>query len=59
MSAQDLIVIATVVDNEGAYLIPALIFSLVATVVPIGFGLEAGRVRATATKPAGGRCPRQ
>jgi len=38
-----LIVIATVLNNEGAYLIPALIFSLAATVIPLGFGLELGR----------------
>jgi predicted Na+-dependent transporter len=38
-----LIVIATVLHNEGAYLIPALIFSLVCTVIPIVLGLELGR----------------
>jgi BASS family bile acid:Na+ symporter len=38
-----LIVIATVLHNEGAYLIPALIFSLVCTVIPIVAGLELGR----------------
>jgi BASS family bile acid:Na+ symporter len=38
-----LIVIATVLHNEGAYLIPALIFSLVCTVIPIAAGLEIGR----------------
>jgi BASS family bile acid:Na+ symporter len=41
-----LIVIATVLHNEGAYLIPALIFSLVCTVIPIVVGLELGRVAA-------------
>jgi predicted Na+-dependent transporter len=43
-----LIVIATTLDNEGAYLIPALLFSLVATVVPIVAGLEVGRATAKA-----------
>ena len=38
-----LIVIATVLHNQGAYLIPALIFSLVCTVIPIVVGLELGR----------------
>ena len=38
-----LIVIATVLHNNGAYLIPALIFSLVCTVIPIVAGLEIGR----------------
>jgi BASS family bile acid:Na+ symporter len=38
-----LIVIATVLHNDGAYLIPALIFSLVCTVIPIVAGLEVGR----------------
>jgi BASS family bile acid:Na+ symporter len=38
-----LIVIATVLHNEGAYLIPALIFSLVCTVIPIVAGIEIGR----------------
>ena len=38
-----LIVIATVLHNDGAYLIPALIFSLVCTLIPIVAGLEIGR----------------
>jgi predicted Na+-dependent transporter len=38
-----LIVIATVLHNDGAYLIPALICSLVATVIPLGAGIEIGR----------------
>src|SRR5215471_6212989 len=38
-----LIVIATVLHNDGAYLIPALIFSLVCTVIPIVAGIELGR----------------
>jgi BASS family bile acid:Na+ symporter len=38
-----LIVIATVLHNDGAYLIPALIFSLVCTVIPIVAGVEIGR----------------
>ena len=41
-----LIVIATVLHNDGAYLIPALIFSLVCTVIPIVAGLEIGRAAA-------------
>jgi BASS family bile acid:Na+ symporter len=45
-----LIVIATALDNDGAYLIPALIFSLVCTVIPIVAGIEIGR--ATARKLA-------
>jgi BASS family bile acid:Na+ symporter len=45
-----LIVIATVLHNDGAYLIPALIFSLVCTVVPIVAGLEIGRVAGKAGK---------
>ena len=47
-----LIVIATVFNNEGAYLIPALIFSLVCTVIPIVVGLEIGRAAAHAKRPA-------
>ncbi len=45
-----LIVIATTLHNQGAYLIPALLFSLVATVIPIVAGLEVGR--AAARQPA-------
>src|SRR5262249_47311854 len=41
-----LIVIATVLHNDGAYLIPALIFSLVCTVIPIVVGVELGRAAA-------------
>jgi BASS family bile acid:Na+ symporter len=47
-----LIVIATVFNNAGAYLIPALIFSLVCTVIPIVVGLELGRAGAHAKKAA-------
>lgn len=47
-----LIVIATTLHNQGAYLIPALLFSLVATVIPIVAGLEVGRATAKAGKPA-------
>ena len=47
-----LIVIAEVFDNNGAYLIPALIFSLVCTVIPIVTGLELGRAATHAKKPA-------
>jgi BASS family bile acid:Na+ symporter len=46
-----LIVIATLLNNEGAYLIPALIFSLACTLVPIVIGLEVGRAAAKAVKP--------
>jgi BASS family bile acid:Na+ symporter len=45
-----LIVIATVLDNEGAYLIPALIFSLVCTVIPIVAGIELGRAAGTVAR---------
>jgi len=45
-----LIVIATVLHNDGAYLIPALIFSLVCTVIPIVAGLEVGRAAAKVGK---------
>lgn len=45
-----LIVIATVLHNDGAYLIPALIFSLVCTVIPIVLGLELGRATGKAGK---------
>jgi predicted permease len=45
-----LIVIATVLHNEGAYLIPALICSLVATVIPLGVGIEFGRAAAKVGK---------
>ena len=45
-----LIVIATVLNNQGAYLIPALIFSLVCTVIPIVAGLEVGRAAGTVGK---------
>jgi len=45
-----LIVIATVLHNDGAYLIPALIFSLVCTVIPIVAGLEIGRATAKVGK---------
>ena len=45
-----LIVIATTLHNQGAYLIPALLFSLVATVIPIVAGLEVGRAAAKSGK---------
>ena len=38
-----LVVIAAVLHNQGAYLIPALLFSLVDTVIPLGVGIEIGR----------------
>ena len=53
-----LIVIATVLHNDGAYLIPALIFSLVCTVIPIIAGIEVGRVAAKVRKkPAAETAP--
>ena len=56
-----LIGIATVLHNDGAYLIPALIFSLVCTVIPIVAGLEIGRatgkVRKTQTEAAPAATP--
>ena len=47
-----LIVIATVLHNQGAYLIPALLFSLVDTVIPIAVGVEWGRAASHAKAPA-------
>ena len=38
-----LVVIATVLNNDGAYLIPALIYSLVDTIIPLVAGIEFGR----------------
>ena len=53
-----LIVIATVLHNDGAYLIPALIFSLVCTVIPLVVGIEIGRAAAKAgKKPAAVQAP--
>lgn len=52
-----LIVIATVLHNQGAYLIPALIFSLVCTVIPIAAGLELGRAAAKAGKKQTAQAP--
>ena len=47
-----LVVIAAVLHNEGAYLIPALIFSLVDTIIPLAAGIEFGRAASRAgTKP--------
>ena len=52
-----LIVIATLPGNQGSYLVPALIFALVDTFVPILVGAEIGRraaptaKRSTATAP--------
>jgi bile acid:Na+ symporter, BASS family len=48
-----LIVISTVLKNQGAYLAPALIFSLVDTFLPFGVGVEIGRhVSRSQAKPA-------
>lgn len=56
-----LVVISTVLDNQGAYLTPALIFALVDTLIPFLVGAEIGRLvsrrarstgKATATAPA-------
>jgi BASS family bile acid:Na+ symporter len=38
-----LIVISTVLNNQGVYLTPALIFALVDTIVPFALGAEIGR----------------
>jgi bile acid:Na+ symporter, BASS family len=38
-----LVVISTVLHNQGAYLAPALVFSLVATIVPFVIAAEAGK----------------
>ncbi len=47
-----LIVIATVLGNQGAYLVPALIFALVDTVVPFLIAVEIGRLGAAREKTA-------
>ena len=52
-----LIVIATVLHNDGAYLIPALIFSLVCTVIPIVAGLEIGRATGKARQKQRAKAP--
>ena len=52
-----LIVIATVLHNDGAYLMPALIFSLVCTVIPIVLGIEIGRATAPARTTAAADAP--
>jgi BASS family bile acid:Na+ symporter len=46
-----LVVIATVLHNQGPYLIPALIFGLVDTIIPFAIGLELGRLEGR-TEPA-------
>jgi BASS family bile acid:Na+ symporter len=46
-----LIVIATVLNNGSGYLVPALIFALVDTIIPFGFGAEIGRHLARSAKP--------
>jgi BASS family bile acid:Na+ symporter len=38
-----LVVISTVLHNQGAYLTPALLFSLMATVIPLATGAELGK----------------
>ena len=53
-----LIVISTVLKNQGAYLAPALIFSLVDTFLPFGVGAEIGRhVSRVKAKPAPATSP--
>ena len=53
-----LIVISTVLKNQGAYLAPALIFSLVDTFLPFGVGAEIGRhVSRAKAKPATATAP--
>jgi hypothetical protein len=53
-----LVVIASVLKNQGAYLTPALIFALVDTVIPFLAGIEIGRAAGRAatklTAPATG-----
>jgi len=50
-----LVVIATVLHNQGAYLTPALLFALVGTFVPLAAGAEIGRfVSRSRPKPASG-----
>jgi BASS family bile acid:Na+ symporter len=46
-----LIVIASTLNNEGAYLAPALIFCLVDMIVPFVLGLEIGRYLGRAQRP--------
>jgi BASS family bile acid:Na+ symporter len=45
-----LVVIAAVLNNQGAYLIPALLFSLVDTFIPLAAGVEFGRAAGKAEK---------
>ena len=50
-----LVVISTVLHNQGAYLTPALLFALVGTFVPLAAGVEIGRfVSRSRPKPAPG-----
>jgi len=50
-----LVVISTVLHNQGAYLTPALLFALVGTFVPLAAGAEIGRfVSRSRPKPASG-----
>ena len=50
-----LVVISTVLQNQGAYLAPALVFALVDTIVPFVTGAEIGRLVSRARpKPATG-----
>ena len=50
-----LVVISTVLHNQGAYLTPALLFALVGTFVPLAAGVEIGRfVSRARPKPASG-----
>jgi hypothetical protein len=63
-----LLVIATVLHNQSAYLIPALIFCLIDTIIPFAIGVEIGHRAAPASQkavpaarpaPAGGGVPRR
>jgi len=47
-----LIVISTVLHNQGAYLTPALIFALVDTIIPFVVAAEIGRFLTRGDKPA-------
>jgi len=46
-----LVVIATVLHNQSAYLTPALVFVLVDTIVPLALGVEIGHRQQHASQP--------
>ena len=49
-----LVVIATVLHNQGVYLTPALIFAFVDTIIPFAFAAEIGKLATRGPKPAPG-----